>query len=379
MLSKTTVCAFLGSALLVTQMAAAAQVEAGNEAAGSEGTEVSGYVEASYRRLAGTPQDARADLDRVVLEVERALDARTHVEVELEIEHAVSSRTDKGEVAIEEAYAGRAFGAALRLRAGLFVVPVGWLNTHHRPGQHLGVVRNEVETAIIPAVWREGGVLLDGDVGETLRWSAGLVTGFDLSRWDPNSAEGRDSPLGSVHQELSLARAARPAWVVTLEHRAAEDWLAGASYYTGDGAQGQPGYGAMRVQLAEVHLRYQRGPFSASALHAAGAIGGTNTYNATLAPGSTLIPARFGGSQIEASWQFAGAWAATPFLRWQRYNTGERFDVVGSHVAALAMRTQWVVGIQAQWARGLVVKADYLDEVGSSSANRLAAGVGFTF
>ncbi len=103
---------------------------------------------------------------------------------------------------------------------GLFLIPSGLLNENHEPTRFYGVFRNRVETAIIPTTWREGGTLLQGNTDFGLRWDAGLTTGFDLSKWDPTSPEGKESPLGSIHQELALAKASDMSGVVRAElHR----------------------------------------------------------------------------------------------------------------------------------------------------------------
>jgi hypothetical protein len=63
------------------------------------------------------------------------------------------------------------------------------------------VFRNHVETQIIPTTWREGG---DG-AEEHNPVCVGMPVSrrFNLSV-DPASDEGRESPLGSIHQELAL-------------------------------------------------------------------------------------------------------------------------------------------------------------------------------
>ena len=87
----------------------------------------------------------------------------------------------------------------MRSQASVFLSPVGLLNTKHEPIAYYGVERNFVATAIIPTTWREIGLGLSGDFANGLSWDAGLTTGFDLTKWDAASGEGRESPLGSIH------------------------------------------------------------------------------------------------------------------------------------------------------------------------------------
>ena len=80
------------------------------------------------------------------------------------------------------------------------------MNTNHEPTAYYGVERNFVETAIIPSTWREAGLGLSSTLDNGLTWDVGLTTGFDLAKWDAASNEGRESPLGSIHQEGQLAK-----------------------------------------------------------------------------------------------------------------------------------------------------------------------------
>jgi hypothetical protein len=130
---------------------------------------------------------------------------------ELEWEHAVTSAYDQGESEVEQLYVEHALAPSYGVRAGLMLVPLGLLNEHHEPTNYYGVERNFIETAIIPSTWREGGVALYGNTDAGFNWNVGIGTGPDLSKWDPASDEGRESPLGSIHQELQLAKARDPS------------------------------------------------------------------------------------------------------------------------------------------------------------------------
>ena len=167
-----------------------------------------GYGELDYSRPSDDPSQTTFDLARFVIGMGYRFDERTRLLSEVEIEHAVSSESDPGEVEVEQAYIERELNADWRAQLGLFLIPSGLINENHEPTRYYGVFRNFVETAIIPTTWREGGVGLQFETANGWRWNAGLTTGFDLSKWDPASTEGLDSPLGSIHQELALARAA---------------------------------------------------------------------------------------------------------------------------------------------------------------------------
>ena len=173
-------------------------------------TVLTSYGEINYNRPTHDSKNTVADLRRFVLGYQHRFDEKTKVVTELEVEHAVSSSSDRGEVEVEQAYIERQLTRQYALRGGLFLMPAGLLNENHEPTAFYGVERNFVETAIIPSTWREGGIQIVGNYDNGLTAQAGITTGFDLNKWDATSTEGAESPLGSIHQELQLAKRARP-------------------------------------------------------------------------------------------------------------------------------------------------------------------------
>src|SRR5205823_3581472 len=92
-----------------------------------------GYGEIAYARPTHNASETHADLARAVLGWGHRFDDRTRMAAELEVEHAVASATDKGEVEIEQFYAERDFNDRIGGRAGLFLIPIGFINEHHEP------------------------------------------------------------------------------------------------------------------------------------------------------------------------------------------------------------------------------------------------------
>jgi hypothetical protein len=142
-----------------------------------------GYGELNYSRPTGDSSAATADVARFVLGASYAFDDKTRFVSELELEHAVSSADDAGEVEVEQAYIERRLSEKVFAKAGLFLIPVGMLNENHEPTRYYGVFRNFVETTIIPTTWREGGFR----AGQ-YRGRAALGCGSDhrlqSSKWD---------------------------------------------------------------------------------------------------------------------------------------------------------------------------------------------------
>jgi hypothetical protein len=150
-------------------------------------------------------------------------------------------------------------------KGGLFLIPSGMLNENHEPTRYYGVFRNHVETQIIPTTWREGGAMVEGRTQFGLRWDAGVSTGFNLSKWDPASDEGRESPLGSIHRNL-LAAASDLAGFVTVNYTGVPGLLLGGSIFS-NSAHDQSGFDDNRV-TREGHARWTPGRWDFAALYA---------------------------------------------------------------------------------------------------------------
>jgi hypothetical protein len=372
------------------QGAAAAQPTAGTSSAPSASVASMptffGYGELGYSRPSGAAAQASADMGRFVLGIGYQFDERTHFAGELELEHAVSSATDQGEVEVEQAYIDHELRQGIYAKAGLMLIPSGLLNENHEPSRYYGVFRNHVETAIIPTTWREGAMALQGNTAGGLRWDVGVSTGFDLSKWDATSTDGQKSPLGSIHQELSLAKARDLSAFGALNYTGVPGLRLGASLFTGGASQGQPGFGHARVTLWESHARWQPGNFDLAALYARGHISDTQSVNTALVGNPTLIPESFFGWYVQGAYQLfrERSYPLAPFLRYERFNTAASYAALAAGLTPLVAPDQqaWTSGFNLGIARGVVVKADYLwfrHGVGSNDTDRLNLGLGYQF
>ena len=348
-----------------------------------------GYGQLDYTRPAGHPHDTQADLTRAVIGFNHVFDESTRVYGEIEWEHAIASADDAGETEIEQLYIEHALAPAYGVRAGLMLVPLGLLNEHHEPSHFYGVERNFVETAIIPSTWREGGVALYGNTDAGLGWNVGIGTGPNLGNWDPASEEGRASPLGSIHQELQLAKAHDAALFGALNWQGIPGLLVGGGAFTGKIGQATPDFPAQdaRLLLAEAHLRWQPGPFDFSALYARGTISDTQALNLTFLGQPTPVPKEFWGGYAQGAWR-ALAWGQSslvPFLRYEAFNTGAQYAEQPQGLAAPPLPTErvWTAGVSYYLNPNVVFKADYRrfnrDDAELGYGNRFDLGIGFEF
>ena len=352
----------------------------------SQGVSIWGYGEINYNRPTHDSSQTKMDMRRAVIGFGYSLDKDTSFNSEFEFEHAVTSAEDVGEVAVEQFYIEHSLTLDTSLKAGLFLIPMGFLNESHEPTRYYGVERNFVETAIIPTTWREGGIGIYGSNRLGIAWDVGVTTGFDLGNWDPASTEGSESPLGSIHQELANANAMDLSMYLALNYRGIPGWVAGASVFTGKASQSNPAASLAsdaRITVWAAQTRWTPGNFDLSALYSMGGITDTADLNATFVGNPTLIPQEFWGGYLLGAYRFSlgGTRSLAPFVRYERFNTGSDYASLpaGLTVAARPTETVWTYGASFYLNPNLVFKADYQKFDVDDNNDRLNLGLGVEF
>jgi hypothetical protein len=260
---------------------------------------------------------------------------------------------------------------------------MGLLNENHEPTAYYGVERNFVETAIIPSTWREGGVQAVGSFDNGITVQTGVSTSFDLTKWDATSTEGSESPLGSIHQEMQLAKARDLAVFGALNWRGVPGLQLGGAFFTGGASHGQSGVSKARVTLWDLHARWTPGRWDLAALYARGSISNTTEWNTPLVGSTTLIPKVFDGGYVQAAykvWQHAD-YALSPFVRFEQFNTARSYAYLGQGLTPSAARNEQVTTVGANFyiGQGIVVKADLQRLRNNRVGDRLDLGLGWSF
>lgn len=346
---------------------------------------VFGYGEMTFSRPRQQAADAVATARRGVIGLAYRFNDKTRVAAELELENAVVSSTDKGEVAFEQLYVEHDIKDNLSAKVGLFLLPIGYLNETHEPTRFLGVNRNLVETAIIPTTWRELGVGLRGTTEAGWRWNAGMVTSFDLTKWPDDRTDTRASPLGAIHQEGQLAKAASAAYYGALNYDGIPGLNIGASLFEGGIGQRQSTLASPNasVTLTEFHAKWQTGSWDLTTLMALGRFHDVGAFNASAAGVNNPVPDQFRGAYAQAAYRLwkQGDYSLVPFARYEKVNTALGFSGLPPGLSPSNEPDTRVVTLGANFYLHpqAVLKLDVQRFFNDSQLDRVNLGVGFHF
>ncbi len=356
-------------------------------------TTIGGYGEVNYNKYSHDSSNNQADLRRVVLSIGHNFNDQLSFNGEFEWEHAVTSADDQGEAAIEQAYLNYQFKSGINVKAGLFLMPFGFLNESHEPPVFYGVERNEVETRIIPSTWREGGIGVSGNTDVGIDWNVGVVTGFNTAKFDDAGA-----PLSASHQELQLAKAHDLAYYGVMNYRGLPGLTVGGGVFTGNTIQGNadfkedntlPDFSGIkgRLTLWDLHTRWQSRGWDVQAIYAKGSISEAGkidnviqAYNIANGDTRPFLPSEFYGYLGQVSYKIweKGNMSLSPFFRYERYNTQSNMPTGFASDAENADRVM-TAGISFKPDPQVVVKADYQKFQQNSDKDRINLGIGYMF
>ncbi len=373
----------------------------------SRGLSIGGYGEGYYSALVGDKGDAknRADLLRMVLYTGYKFTDNILFNAEIEFEHATTGSTESsggGSVSVEFAYLDFLLRDWANIRAGLVLVPMGFINEIHEPVSYFGVHRPEIERQIIPSTWRENGVGIHGTLYEQVDYQAFVINGFN--------AEGFDSGgLRDGRQKGNRALAEHLAFVARLDWTPINQVLVGASVYHGNSGQNQNvgvsgAFGSYTVEIPdtpttiwEVHGQYEDHGLRLRSLFTMAEIGDSGDLSRALGPvglgggtGELSAGEAIGGQMLgvygEVAYDlmpllFSGSEKTLePFFRYSYYDTQR--DVPSGFSSDKSKEIEiFTVGLSFQPISRVVIKADYRNRVAKSGGlpDEFNLGVGFVF
>lgn len=347
-------------------------------------TSIFGYGEFNYNRFRDSERTSKADLRRFVIGFGHRFNDRLTFNSELEIEHAIASAEDSGEVEMEQAYLNYRFSDAVNVKGGLFLIPLGILNLTHEPPTYYGVERNEVETRIIPTTWRELGFGMHGALGSSgFGYDVGLTTGFNSGKLDdPNTG------IRSGHQEGSQADAHDLSVYAALNYQR-PGLLIGGGIFTGDtGQNGQTATALRGVQarlrLWDLHAKYSVAGWDLQALYARGTLGDADRVNAVTSAAATpfAAPRTMMGWYTQAAYHVyrRGDLDIAPFARLERIDIRQQEDAaLGVFQDPNNLERIKTFGVNFYVHPQVVLKADLQRYETDRTKDRFNFGLGYMF
>jgi len=359
-----------------------------------KGLSIGGYGEANYQAIVGNEQPMsidnekngkkdNADLERMVMYLGYKFNDHILFNSEIEYEHGTTGEgsEEKGEVSVEFAALDFFIHRMANVRAGMVLLPMGFINQIHEPPFFFGNNRPEVERQIIPSTWREIGVGMFGELAPNLTYTTYVVNGLNAEGFESSGIrEGR--------QGGSQAKAEDLAFVGRMDY--APDWAPGLSFggsaYLGNSGQNQL-YAGQQVdvftQLYEGHVQWKYRGLEFRALGSWGHIGdagvlseakqetiGSSNYGWYTEVGYDVLPLMF-----EDTAQYLA-----PFFRYEQFDTIATAPTGWSDDSSME---RWIYqfGLQYKPIPNVVIKADYRNFTSKAGdlPDDFNLGLGFIF
>ncbi|MBP6724736.1 MAG: porin [Halioglobus sp.] len=351
--------------------ATASMVEEGQASGGqslasswTERTQIGSYGEMHYNNLDdqndnGGDKD-ELDFHRFVFYLGHDFSEKTRMFSEVELEHSIAGDDQNGEVELEQAYIEHDLGEATRMKAGLFLIPVGILNQTHEPDTFYGVERNKVEANVIPTTWWEGGLSLGGEIAPGWSYDTAFTSGLKLD------ADAGQFKIRDGRQKVSEADASDPAYTANLKYTGIAGLELGATLqYQQDIYQGLY-VEDIDALLYEAHLSYLNGPFGLRALAATWDI-------------DSAIDTIKAGSATQEGWYLEPSWLLMRDLGiFARYSVWDNQADGGGDTEF----TEWNLGFNYWLEEHVVLKLDYQFQDAPANQKELDGlnlGVGWSF
>jgi hypothetical protein len=348
------------------------------------GLSIGGYGEFNFDALVADKNGNKSNFDflRFVLYVGYKYNDWIVLNSEIEFEHATTSSSvtaDSGSVSVEFATLDFLLHPMANARAGLVLVPVGFINEIHEPPFFFGNARPEVERQILPATWRSNGFGLFGEFLPGLQYRTYGITSLNAEGFGASGIRGgRQSGNREAAEDWS--------WVGRLDYTFLPGTLVGTSAYIGDQGQDEEYDGEERaafMQLYEVHAQLQMYGFQWRALAAVTDLDDARALS--VQRGQTIADVMWG-------WYTEIGYDVMPWISedstqylapWFRYSKIDTQDSVptGFSPDKRQDRDIFEVGLAYKPIPQIVLKLDYRnqDNEAGTEPDEVRIGAGFVF
>jgi len=345
------------------------------------GLSIGGYGEVRLRSFQNQDDDNENDVFdalRAVLYVGYKYNEKWVFNSELEFEHAGTG--GGGSVSTEFLTVDYLHADELNFRAGLLLIPMGFVNEIHEPTFFFGAERPEVEKRIMPSTWRENGAGIFGTVAERVHYRLYVVNGFDATGFDRDGLRGGRQKGGEALSDDF-------AFVGRVDVDLTDGLLVGGSVYAGQSGQEQKVNDEllpdMMTHIYEVHAQYKGYGLSLRGLWSEAFVDEAGAFNRIEEQAN--LASQMQGWYVEAAYDilplFRDSQATLePYFRFEQWDTQHKTpDGItrdGSQDVDL-----YVAGVQFKPIPQVVFKVDYrhFDQRDGHRANEVQAMVGYVF
>jgi hypothetical protein len=358
------------------------------------GLSIGGYAEGYYSKFVSDKIQANRDTSdfvRLVTYIGYKFNDWILFNSEIELEHAFTQATKSsagGEVAVEFAYLDFLLSEYANVRAGMLLMPVGFLNEIHEPNTFLGVFRPEVESRIIPTTWRENGIGLFGKLGSDVQYRLYAATGLNARGFSISGLRGgRQRGNRALAEDISI--------VGRLDYTPTPSLLLGGSFYAGDQGQNQTVDGTpipdTNLMLWELHAQYRAYGLEFRSLVTMAHLGDaraltqalrqTEDIGATDTIANTMLGtyAEIGYDLLPYLYPDTDQYLA-PFVRFEYYDTQNNVPAGLSRNGNVQQRL-WTSGLSYKPHPNVVLKVDYrrFSTVKGQRPHEVNFGIGLAF
>jgi hypothetical protein len=368
-----------------------------------KGLSIGGYAEALYTNVVDDKRKSgdvnRFDMLRTVLYAGYKFTDHIVFNTELEFEHATTSSTESsgsGSVSVEFATLDFLLRDEINARAGLMLVPMGFLNKMHEPPFYYGTHRPDVERLIIPSTWRENGAGIFGRLGEIVEYELYAITA-------PNGAGFGEAGLRGGRQNGNRALAEDMAFVGRVDVELIPQLSVGGSVLVGETGQEQrlgviPAFGGGTVEvpdsqliLWEGHAELQTHGLHVRALATMAHIDDASQMTLALRQSGDIGAAEVVASEMLGVYGEVGyevmqwlapdsGWSVEPFVRVEHVDTQQ--TVPGGFLPDRTRAFEvYTAGLQVKPIPQVVLKLDYRNRQARSGAlgDEVNLGMGVVF
>jgi hypothetical protein len=352
-----------------------------------KGLSIGGYGEVRLRSFVDQEDDNEDDVFdalRAVLYVGYKFNDKWVFNSELEFEHAGTG--GGGSVSTEFLTIDYLARAEINFRAGLLLVPMGFINEIHEPTFFYGAERPEVERLIMPSTWRENGLGIFGTVAERVSYRFYVINGFEGEKFSSGGLRGG-------RQKGSRALANDFAFVgrIDVSDVGVNGLLLGGSVYTGQSGQEQSEGGIdlpdAQTTIYELHAQYKGHGASLRALWTQAFVDEAGSLSRVLGKAADeSIASEMRGWYIEAAYDVLPLFLESnatlePYFRYENFDTQRKVSNLGFSKDKSKDVDLYVAGIQYKPIPQVVFKLDYrhFDPRQGHRANEVQALVGYVF